>query len=172
MLKNNRPYTNENESIDKALVTDCKEAEIRIVGEWIRENIRPAKEILAGRSSYGLKHVLHQDTGVYLTNNQFKDAMLLAGYKPIDPNELNWHYCIALTREINVNPSPFFSWAAQFAEEDSPRGDFAGDMIRDFEFPALADRGIILRYLERIGACDGAIKAFKEMWKQYAGKDN
>lgn len=172
MLKNNRPFTNENGVIDDALVTTCHEADIRLVGEWIRNNIRPAKAILAGRTSYGLKHVLHSDTGLYLTNNQFKDAMLLAGYKPVNPNELNWRYRIVLIREINYNPSPFFRWAAQFTDEDSPRGDFAGDMIRDFEFPALADREIILRYLERTGACDGAIKAFEEMWKQYAGKGN
>ena len=172
MMKNNRPYTIENGAVDKALITDCNEAEIRLVGEWIRKNIRHAKEILVGRTSYGLKHTLHQDTGVYLTNNQFKDAMLLAGYKPIDPNELNWHYCIALTREINMNPSPFFSWAARFTEEDSPRGDFAWDMIGDFEFPALAEHGIIRNYLERIGACDGAIKAFEELWSEYAREGN
>ncbi len=172
MLKNNRPYTNENGAVDEALITDCNEAEIRLVGEWIRENIRPAKSILAGRASYGLKHILQDDTGVYLTNNQFKDAMLLAGYKPVDPNELNWRYRIVLTHEINYNPSSFFRWVGQFADEASPRGDFAGDMKRDFQFPALADYGIILNYLERIGACSGAIEAFEELWRECAGKDD
>ena len=106
--------------------------------------------ILAGRTSYGMKHILHDDTEVYLTNNQFKDAMLLAGYKPVDPNELNWRYWIALTRDINVNPSPFFRWIIRYADESSPRGDFVRGMKLDFQFPALADHGIIQNYLERI----------------------
>ncbi len=170
MLKNNRPFTNENGVIDDALITTCHEMDIRLVGEWIRNNIRPAKAILSGRTSYGLKHVLHSDTGLYLTNNQFKDAMLLAGYKPVNPDELNWHYRIVLVREINYNPSPFFRWAAKFADENSPRGDFARDMKRDFEFPALAEHDIILHYLEHIGSCSGAMEAFEELWRDYAGK--
>ena len=172
MLKNNRPCTIENGVTDAALVTDCNEEEIRLAGEWIRNSIRPAGTILAGRTSYGLKHILQHDTGVYLTNNQFKDAMLLAGYKPANPNELNWRYRIALVREINYNPSPFFRWAARFEDEDSPRGDFASDMKHDFEFPALAGHDIILHYLERIGACTGAIEAFEDLWREYAGKRN
>ena len=43
----------------------------------------------------GIKHLLERDTGIYLTNNEFKDAMLQAGYEPVDPNELNWHYRIS-----------------------------------------------------------------------------
>lgn len=47
------------------------------------------------KSSYGLKHILEKDTGLYLTNNEFKDAMLMCGYEPINPNELNWYYQIS-----------------------------------------------------------------------------
>lgn len=47
------------------------------------------------KTSYGLKHILEHDTGIYLTNNEFKDAMLICGYEPVNPQELNWTYCIS-----------------------------------------------------------------------------
>ena len=39
--------------------------------------------------------IFEKDTGLYLTNNEFKDAMLMCGYEPVNPNELNWNYCIS-----------------------------------------------------------------------------
>ena len=47
------------------------------------------------QAQYGLKHNLQRDTGLYLTNNEFKDAMLMCGYPPVDANKLNWYYCIS-----------------------------------------------------------------------------
>ena len=47
------------------------------------------------KTSYGLKHILQRDTGLYLTNNEFKDAMLLCGYEPVNPDTINWNYCIS-----------------------------------------------------------------------------
>jgi len=167
MLVNGRPYSNENGHIDNALITDRDEMEINKVMEWIRANIRKSNRILQGRTSYGLKHVLEHDTGLYLTNNEFKDAMLLAGFKPVNPSELNWRYRIVLTSSINHNPSPFFQWAKQYENEPNPCGDFVGDMLRDFTFPVFAERGVILRYLFRSGACSGAVDAFKELWRAY-----
>lgn len=170
MMKNNKPYTNENGHIDDALVTDLDTKSQASITEWIKSNIRPSQKVLQGRTSYGLKHVLERDTGIYLTNNQFKDAMLSAGYSPVNPNELNWRYRIVLTREINDNPSPFFKWAKQFQNEQSPRGDFAKDMLADFDFPKAADYKVIKRYLERISACVGAMDAFEELWRDYERK--
>ncbi len=95
MIKNGRPYTNENGSVDSELITDHSEKEIELVCEWIKENILPRKTPLLEQTSYGIKHILQSKTGVYLTNNAFKDAMLMCGYKPVNPNELNWCYCIS-----------------------------------------------------------------------------
>lgn len=95
MIKDGRPYTNENGWIDDGLLTDRPAEEQETALRWIRENIRPRKTPLRERTSYGIKHILQRDTGLYLTNNQFKDGMLLSGYEPTDPNELNWHYCIS-----------------------------------------------------------------------------
>lgn len=39
MLKNGRPYSNENGSIDAALITDHPRDEIELVKAWINENI-------------------------------------------------------------------------------------------------------------------------------------
>ena len=95
MMLNGKPYTNENGYVDDGLMAHHPEEEVRTVMSWIGENISPRKTPLYGHTSYGIKHLLHRDTGIYLTNNEFKDAMLQAGYKPIDPNELNWRYRIS-----------------------------------------------------------------------------
>ncbi len=101
MIKGGRPYSNENGEIDEALITDhCKE-EINIACNWINENVIRRKKPNYEKTSYGLKHLLEKDTGLYLTNNEFKDAMLMCGFEPSNPNELNWSYCIS-------NKSPIF----------------------------------------------------------------
>jgi len=95
MIRNGRPYTNENGWEDKGLITDIPKETQEAVLDWIRKNIQPRKTPSRRHSSYGIKHFLEDDTGIYLTNNQFKDAMMLCGYGPVDENELNWHYCIS-----------------------------------------------------------------------------
>lgn len=95
MIKNNRPYTNENGWVDDELIIDIDEKEQEIVFNWIDKNIMPRKTELDTRTSYGIKHLLEQDKGIYLTNNQFKDAMMHCGYMPVNPNELNWTYRIS-----------------------------------------------------------------------------
>lgn len=80
---------------DTALVTDMIEEEQEKIMAWIHENILPRGTPLLSRSSYGIKHLLERDTGIYMTNNQFKDAMLLCGYEPVDERLLNWSYCIS-----------------------------------------------------------------------------
>lgn len=170
MIRNGRLYTNENGWEDNGLVTDRGDAVKNAVDEWIRRNVRAAGKILHGRTSYGMKHLLEHDTGIYLTNNEFKDAMMLAGYPPVNPGELNWRYRIVLTRDINDNPSPFFKWAGKFKSEQSPCGDFVRDMLRDFSFPKTASHRAISRYLWQTGACAGAVDAFEELWRAYAGE--
>lgn len=172
MIRNGRPYTNENGWEDSGLITDRSDDVKSEVESWIHKNIRTARKILSGRTSYGIKHLLEHDTGIYLTNNEFKDAMLLAGFSPVDPKELNWRYRIVLTRDINDNPSPFFKWAKRYKKENSPCGDFVRDMLHDHDFPVTASHRSISSYLSRIGACDGAFEAFEELWRAYERKRN
>lgn len=168
MIRNGRPYTNENGFEDGELISELRYDKIRMVDDWIRANIRKSRRILSGRTSYGLKHILQHDTGIYLTNNAFKDAMLLSGYEPVDPDDLNWRYRIRLVKEEIYNTSPFCAWVKKsFEGEDSPEGDFAEDMIHDKDFPGLAEHDVIRYYLDNIGACNDAISIFEELWKEY-----
>jgi uncharacterized protein YozE (UPF0346 family) len=160
-------YTNENKVDDANLLTDLEPDEQLKVGGWIRNNIRAGRIVMKGHSSYGLKHILERDTGIYMTNNQFKDAMLLAGHKPVNPRELNWHFRIVLVREVNYNPSPFVKWVLKYLGKHSPEGDFADDVKNDFEFPVFAEYSVIKNYLEYIGACDRCQEIFEELWKAY-----
>lgn len=167
MIKNGRPYTNENGSVDDSLVTSHTDNEMNIIKQWIDDNILSSTEILYSMNSYSLKHLLQHDTGIYLTNNEFKDAMLFAGYQPINPNDLNWKYCIVLKKTQNNNPSGFFIWAKKYIKENSPQGDFVRDMIQDFDFPIQEDYKIIEKYLERVVSCDSAKTAFRKLWREY-----
>ena len=74
------------------LYKDLEEWEKIMTEQWIRDNLRPRKTPLYERTSYGIKHLLERDTDIYLTNDQFKYAMLTCGYIPVDPLELNWHF--------------------------------------------------------------------------------
>lgn len=60
------------------------------------------------RTSYGLKHYFECfPMGFYITNGQFKGAMLKAGYKVKDKTALNWQFNIDKNRvkalEVYVN---------------------------------------------------------------------
>jgi hypothetical protein len=66
------------------------------VTDWIRAAVVPAKQAYKPHTSYGLKHHFEdrEEGGFYLTNKQFKGAMLACGYKPIDENAINWSFRI------------------------------------------------------------------------------
>jgi len=71
---------------------DMKQELQEIAIEWVQKNLRPADRPLHGVSSYGLKHVLHSDIKLYMTNGEFKGAMLACGFKPVKPKEWNWYF--------------------------------------------------------------------------------
>lgn len=72
-----------------------------LVTDWLLDNLIPRETELSERTSYGMKHILERHTGVYLTNNQFKEAMLRCGFYPTEVDALNW--CFALSKR-----SPMF----------------------------------------------------------------
>lgn len=90
-IRDGVPWTKEDES----LLTDLPKEDQDTIIDWVKENILPAKTACDGHSSYGIKHILEHDTKIYTTNNQFKHAMLIAGFKPVDENKLNWTYRIS-----------------------------------------------------------------------------
>ncbi|MBR5338085.1 MAG: hypothetical protein IK152_08890 [Lachnospiraceae bacterium] len=80
---------------DEALLTDLPKEDQDAVLDWIDANIRPRKTPTYEASSYGIKHIMHDDNKIYTTNNQFKHAMLIKGYQPVEEHRLNWNYCIS-----------------------------------------------------------------------------
>jgi hypothetical protein len=59
---------------------------------WIDLVLYPAVTIWRDTTSYGLKHAAEDDLGFYISNGQFKGAMLAAGHKPADTWEQNWMF--------------------------------------------------------------------------------
>lgn len=105
--RNGHPYTeyiwNGRKITDAALLSELPEKDQATVLDWIKRELTPAKRTLKDHTSYGIKHILQHDTGIYLTNNAFKDAMFTAGYLPAEPREINWSYKIS-------KYSPAFDW--------------------------------------------------------------
>jgi hypothetical protein len=90
-IRDGRPWTDG----DTKLFAEIPKDKQAIVSDWIAAYILPRKTPLLHRSSYGIKHILQGDTGIYLTNNQFKQAMLLCGYSPVNEHEAYWHFRIS-----------------------------------------------------------------------------
>lgn len=109
MLNNFRPYTiGYTGKVDNRLITDRSQEEIDIVCQWIRKRLKKKKSPNNDITSYQLKHIFEDDTGIYLSNNEFKDAMLMCGYVPVDPDMSDWCFYISAaspalkTRKMNV----------------------------------------------------------------------
>lgn len=112
MIINERPFTNECKHNDSRLITECTDEQQALVKKWIYNNFVPSKSICS-QTSYNLKHRFEDDTGIYLTNNQFKDAMLIfGGYEPVNENRLNWEYRVRFKR--GVNAETFGEWLEQY----------------------------------------------------------
>lgn len=65
------------------------------VMKWISKYIHPIETVNRKHTSYGLKHMLQSDTGIYLKNEQFKGAMIEAGLLPYFADEHNWRFRIS-----------------------------------------------------------------------------
>jgi len=71
-VDNDRIYYKIETGNDTAHFIDFSEEEQKIVLEWLQWNVWPAKDKLDGHSSYGMKHILNNRTGIYITNNQMR----------------------------------------------------------------------------------------------------
>lgn len=94
--ENGEPMTLESGGhVDDKLITNLSDDAQKLVLDWIRVSFIPIKTVNKKHTSYGLKHLLEHETGLYLTNNQFKHAMLLSGYYPEKAGDLNWRFRIS-----------------------------------------------------------------------------
>lgn len=71
-----------------------KETQIKAIN-WCLDNFVPSKTELKNHTSYELKDDLEENASLYLTNGQFKGAMLLAGFEASDIEQLNWTFKIS-----------------------------------------------------------------------------
>lgn len=107
MIKDGRAYTLKSEN---GLGDECDQITtgatmggidtagfMSLVFGWIHDHISPASRTYTRSTSYGFKHMVENEIGHYITNNQFKDAMLLCGYQPVKPNETNWMFKIKVS---------------------------------------------------------------------------
>lgn len=151
----------------------------KIVIDWISEHIHQSNNMKNIKSSYTLKNILEDDTGIYLTNDQFKDIMYMMGFKPLDMTDINWEFVVTLYEESNFN---FYSWGCQYInllkwenrDDAIFMSDFLYDMVDDSEFPKKKFQNeqeefmVILAYLfYSTKALQEAIDGFLVLWKKY-----
>lgn len=63
--------------------------------EWITNNLIYIHTTNTRYTSYSLKHIYERQTGNYVTNGQFKGAMLKAGFIPQSERTLNWCFNVS-----------------------------------------------------------------------------
>lgn len=80
--------------LDDELLDDLPKRQRKEVLNWIKNNIFERKTLNFKYHTYHLKHLIQWDTGIYMTENQMKDAMLQLGYYPNDKYERSWVFNI------------------------------------------------------------------------------
>ncbi|WP_242258128.1 hypothetical protein [Streptococcus thoraltensis] len=74
---------------------ELNEDEQRKLLGWCSQ-LEKIKTYQTGHTSYGLKHKFeYRPDGFYITNGQFKGAMLIAGFEPKNKNDLNWVFAFS-----------------------------------------------------------------------------
>lgn len=67
-----------------------------ILQDWIFKNFEISERFHLGNASNNLKNLFENSPeGFYITNGQFKGAMLIAGYRVKDDKQLNWYFNIS-----------------------------------------------------------------------------
>jgi hypothetical protein len=107
-------YGRDNEPVDKEMVEYCI--------DWIRKYMKPHTMINLGHTSYGLKHIVEDFRGEYVSNGSFAYAAIKEGYEYILPNDSQnpyfamiidakdvkqiRHSCIPKIKPNNSDPEP------------------------------------------------------------------
>lgn len=70
--------------------------EANVLCEWIKNSFIPIRTPNKNHTSYGLKHIFERSkNGFYITNGQFKGAMVECDFHPVDRYKLNWVFRIS-----------------------------------------------------------------------------
>ena len=117
IMKNGRPFTysgfrypnpwfpqltrpDEDQHNDDSLITDLPEEKYQEALEVLQSWFIKSEKTSRRHTSYGMKHWLEDAIHHYVSNNQLKDAMLMLGFEPGDPDELNWCFKVKPTPEL------------------------------------------------------------------------
>lgn len=84
-----------NDQNDTESIFDFSDTVVEGIVTWIQKAFTPIKTVNKRHSSYSLKHILQDNIGLYMTENQFKMAMILAGFEPSNYNDLSHTYRIS-----------------------------------------------------------------------------
>ena len=69
----------------------------KALDNWITLNILPQKTPDKTYASYALKLLFEESPdGFFVTNRQFKEAMLRCDFSPVNKNKLNWDFRVSL----------------------------------------------------------------------------
>ena len=183
-IRNNAPWSEDESHLLKDMTPENREKLLA----WTAASFIASDDVMTGRSSYSMKGLFTKETGIYIYNNQFKDAMLQCGFKPDDETELNWHYRLhrrspAFARDyirsmrLDEDRQPmlpddehcgFFGWMmASYLKDDTPEGDLARDMQDDLGWPHSDEEAEQRAYLTDRGACAVALSTFSKCRKKY-----
>ncbi|WP_407356383.1 hypothetical protein [Methanolobus sp. WCC5] len=79
---------------------ELSDVEIKILDDWIMSNILPQKASKKNYTSYALKNLFEESQdGFFITNKQFKEAMVRCNFSPVNKNKLNWDFRVSLKAE-------------------------------------------------------------------------
>ena len=98
-IKNGVPWTDGDLHRLKELPQETQS----VILAWIKTGFTLCENGLVC-SSYLLKHRLHAETGIYVSDNQFKDAMLICGITPKNTSDFHWEYSLSRKSRILKNP--------------------------------------------------------------------
>ncbi|TQD27944.1 hypothetical protein FKV42_02410 [Methanolobus vulcani] len=79
---------------------ELSDIEIKTIDDWIIENILPQKGSKKTYASFALKTLFEESpVGFFVTNKQFKEAMVRCNFAPVNKNKLNWDFRVSLKSE-------------------------------------------------------------------------
>ena len=81
---------------DEKLLSDESLDDQLTVLDWIASELLPDEKGSCQISSAELSELLRRSSGISITNNAMKDALLLAGFDPVDPHDAIWSYRISI----------------------------------------------------------------------------
>jgi hypothetical protein len=83
--------------VSKKSEYELTDNEKKALDNWIMLNILPQKPPDKNYTSYALNFFFEQTPdGFFITNKQFKEAMVRCNFLPVNKNKLNWEFRISL----------------------------------------------------------------------------